>query len=85
MDESWRELLLYPDRVSAEAVAGLLRSEGIEVRVIMDEPVPGLIRSCALQVPESLLPRAREICGQAPLTEEEWSAYMDEFPPEEGP
>jgi hypothetical protein len=74
---------MYPDRASAEVVAGLLRSESIPVRVVADEPVPGLVRSCTLWVPASALTRAREICREPPLTEEEWSKYLEENPLEQ--
>jgi hypothetical protein len=83
MDDQWRELFLYPDRASAEVVAGLLRSESIPVRVVADEPVPGLVRSCTLWVPAAALARARKICREPPLTEEEWSKYLEENPLEE--
>ena len=78
MSEEWSELASYPDRASALAVAGLLRHEGISVRIDVDEPVPGLLRHCALWVPRQALARAQAVLAQAQLSEEEWSQYERE-------
>jgi hypothetical protein len=76
MSDRWSVLAVYPDPVSAEAFAGLLRSEAIPVRIEADEPVPGLMRAFSLQVPEIMLGRARTICSQAPLSDDEWAQYV---------
>jgi hypothetical protein len=76
MSDQWSVLAVYPDPVSAEIFAGLLRSEAIPVRIKADEPVPGLMRAFSVQVPEAMLARARTICSQAPLSDEEWAQYV---------
>jgi hypothetical protein len=58
-------------------LAGLLRSESIDTRVVSDEPVPGLIRSITVSVPVGQWVRARELYADAPLSDEEWASYMD--------
>lgn len=78
MSNEWRELAVFTDRASAEVLAGLLRSEAIDVRIVADEPVPGLIRSIAVSVPFGQWMRARQLYSHAPLSEEEWAThYMD--------
>lgn len=74
VSDAWVEIAVYPERLSAEAAAGLLRSESIPVRVLVDEPVPGLVRGCSLQVPETMAMHARKLCSGAALSEEEWAA-----------
>jgi hypothetical protein len=71
MNKEWREVGSYSDVASAEAVAGLLRSENIQVHVAADEVVPGLIRDFRLLVPPALLERARSVLQQQQPTEEE--------------
>jgi len=78
MDDEWCELAVYPDRASAEIVAGLLRVEAIPVRIEVDEPVPGLVKACSLWVPAASLERARALCSQAPLSDEEWTQLIEE-------
>jgi hypothetical protein len=77
MSDEWQELAVFADLASAEVLAGLLRSESIDTRVVTDEPLPGLIRSCSVRVPPASFAKAREICSRAQLSEEEWSNYMD--------
>jgi hypothetical protein len=78
MGDQWAVLAVYPDPASAETFAGLLRSEAIPVRIAADEPVPGLMKAFSVQVPETMLGRARAICSQAPLSDEEWAQYVDD-------
>jgi hypothetical protein len=78
MDETWLVLGVYPDPASAAAVAGLLRSESLPVRIQSDEPVPGLMKGFTVLVPAALLSRAEAVCAQAPLSEEEWARAVDE-------
>lgn len=81
MANDWRELAVFADGASAEVLAGLLRSEGVDARVVLDEPVPGLLKSCTVSVPAAQWSRAREIYSQAQLSEEEWARYMERFDP----
>jgi hypothetical protein len=83
MNGEWRVLAVYPDPVSAEIFAGLLRSERIPVRIAADEPVPGLMKAFSLQVPEAMLRRAQTICSQAALSDEEWAQYVADVRAEE--
>jgi len=71
MRDGWKEVGSYSDAASAEAVAGLLRSENVPVHVAADEVVPGLIRDFRLLVPPALLERARSVLAQQQPSEEE--------------
>lgn len=71
MSDGWQEFASYSDAVSAEAAAGLLRSEGVPVNVSSDEPMPGLIRGFRLLVPTQMLHRARWVVSNAAFTDEE--------------
>jgi hypothetical protein len=77
MNKEWREVGSYSDVASAEAVAGLLRSENIPVHVAADEVVPGLIRDFRLLVPPALLERARSVLEQQQPSEEELAQLAD--------
>lgn len=78
MNDQWSELDIYPDAASATVVAGLLHSESIPVRIRTDEPVPGLMKGCAVLVPTPMLSRARTVCSQAQMSDEEWSQYTQD-------
>jgi hypothetical protein len=71
MNEAWVTFAVYGDAASAEATAGLLRSEAVPVRVASGEPVPGLIEGIRVMVPPDMLDRAKRILSQAQLSDEE--------------
>ena len=71
MSEGWLEFASYADLASAEAVAGLLRSEAVPVQVSSDEPIPGLVKNVRLMVPSELLHRAKWIVSQTQLSDAE--------------
>jgi hypothetical protein len=77
MRDGWREVGSYSDAASAEAFAGLLRSENVPVHVAADEVVPGLIRDFRLLVPPALLERARFVLAQQQPSEEELAFLAD--------
>jgi hypothetical protein len=71
----WQEFACYSDGASAEVAAGLLRSEGVPVKVASDEPMPGLIRGFRLMVPAEMLHRARWVVSNAAFTDEELAFF----------
>jgi hypothetical protein len=71
MNETWQEFAMYSDAASAEVVAGLLRSESVQVRVAADEPVPGLTKGFRVMVPADMLGKARWVVAQAQFSDEE--------------
>lgn len=75
MSEPWQQFAEYSDVASAEAAAGLLRSEGVPAEVVPEEPVPGLIQGFRLVVPKDMLHRARWVVSNATFTDEELAFF----------
>jgi hypothetical protein len=71
MQDDMVEFAAYPNTTAAEIVAGLLRSEGIDAQVRVDEPIPGLTRSIRLMVPMAMLSKARAVADGARMSDEE--------------
>lgn len=71
MASAWHEFAVYSDAVSVEVAAGLLRSEGVPVDVITNEPMPGLLEAFRLRVPLEMTRRAEWVFANAEFTEEE--------------
>lgn len=71
MTALWHEFAVYSDAVSAWVAAELLRSEGVPVDVISNEPMPGLLEAFRLRVPGQMVRRAEWVFANAEFTEEE--------------
>ena len=67
----WARVAAYSDRISAEAILGLLAEEGLPSYIGSNEYVPGLGSHFAVFVPADLLRRAQWILEQARVSEEE--------------
>jgi hypothetical protein len=67
----WSIVATFGDRISAQAVVGLLDSEKLPCRLISNEPLPGLGSEFAVLVPKDLLHRAKWICAEARVSEQE--------------
>ncbi len=70
-DADWVNVDTFSDRLSAEALVGLLAGAGVPAYIASDEPIPGLARSFSVLVPPALLHRARWILNQEPVSESE--------------
>jgi hypothetical protein len=71
-DTDWIKVDSYADRFSAEALVGLLASEGMPAYIVADEPIPGLSRNFSVLVPPELLHRAQWLLKQT-VSEDELS------------
>ena len=71
MTESWEVLATCVDQFSAEAQAGILRDDGIPVKVRVDSSLPGLVGEAQILVPRLKLDRARWIIGRSKISEDE--------------
>ncbi len=71
MSEAWEDLITFEDIASAEALAELLRKEGVPTEVITQSPVPGLVENVRVVVPSSLAHRARWILKSFEVTDAE--------------
>jgi hypothetical protein len=67
----WSILATFGDRISAQALVGLLDSERLACRLISNEPIPGLGTEFAVLVPKGLLERATRIREEARVSEQE--------------
>ena len=63
-DAGWVHVDSFADRISAEALAGLLAGEGVPAYIVADEPIPGLGCNFYVLVPPNLVHRARWILKQ---------------------
>lgn len=71
MAHRWQLLTTLSDAPSAEALAGMLRAEGIAVRVASEAHMLGQAVPCRLLVEDAQLAEARWALAQRALTEEE--------------
>jgi hypothetical protein len=67
----WSVVAKFGDRISAQALYGLLEAEKVPCYFASNEVVPGLGSEFAVLVPTRLLHRARWICEQSRVSEQE--------------
>jgi hypothetical protein len=67
----WTIVATFGDRISAQALVGLLDSEKIPCRLVSNEPLPGLGSEFAVMVPQGLLRQATRIREEARVSEQE--------------
>ena len=67
----WTIVATFGDRISAQALVGLLDSEKILCRLVSNEPLPGLGSEFAVMVPRGLLQGATRIREEARVSEQE--------------
>jgi hypothetical protein len=69
--DDWSVVATFGDRISAQALVGLLDSEKLLCRLASNEPLPGLGTEFAVLVPTHLLHRAQWIREHAQVSEQE--------------
>ena len=69
--DGWRVAATLSDTASADAIAQLLRLEGVECLVISDSALMGKASSAQVLVPNALAHRARWILAQSQVSEAE--------------
>lgn len=72
--EHWEIIAVVPDTLSAQALLGLLASEGIRARLQADSELLGAARQCRVLVPRKVVDRARCVLWQTRFSDEELSA-----------
>ena len=70
MTEGWQTIEVFDDEISAQAMVGRLRVDGVPAAVKSDRLVPG-VGTFHVLVPAALADRARWILAQAESTEAE--------------
>ncbi|HEY3784227.1 MAG TPA: hypothetical protein VGL55_02990 [Steroidobacteraceae bacterium] len=84
-NHSWISVATYSDRISAEALLGLLTGEGVPAYIRSDEYVPGLGSNFAVSVPPEQERRARWLLRQSHVTETELIRLATGEPLDSGP
>ena len=67
----WSIVAAFGDRISAQALVGLLDSEKLPCRLVSNAPLPGLGTEFAVMVPKELLRKATRIREEARVSEQE--------------
>jgi hypothetical protein len=81
-DDTWSSVGDYPERVSAEAILGLLAGEGFPCYIASNAHVPGLGSVFSVRVPSSLLGRAQALLEHGPVSDSELTELALREPPE---
>lgn len=81
--DAWSEVVTFPDRISAEAVLGLLTQSNVPGRIVSDEHIPGLGLFFSVVVPTELLHRARWLLSEAQVSEAELTYLATKELPDE--
>ena len=71
----WQHVAMFDDPLSAEVVAGLLRSEAVPVDITSHEALSGLLQGTCIRVPPYLMHRARWLLEQPRFADAEL-AYL---------
>ena len=91
---AWEIAAAVADTVSAQALMGLLASEGVPARMQSDTALLGAVRQCRILVPRDMIGRARWVLWQTRFSDEELAALAvgeadavtgEDLPPPEGP
>ena len=71
MAENLTQVATFDEEVSAEVLAGMLRSEGVPAEVRSISPLPGIVDEVRLYVPTSLAHRARWLMNSSTISDAE--------------
>lgn len=71
MSDDLVQIASSDEEASAEALAGMLRTEGVPAIVHVVSPVPGMIEEVQVHVPASLAHRARWFINTSKVSEAE--------------
>lgn len=82
-DTSWASVATYSDKISAEAILGLLIGEGLPAYIKSDEHVPGLGSNFSVFVPADRQRQAQRILEQAQVSEKELTDLATGVRPDE--
>jgi len=74
----WDVAAAVADTLSAQALIGLLASEGVPARMQSDTALLGEARQCRILVPRELIRRARCVLWQTRFSDEELAALAEE-------
>jgi hypothetical protein len=69
--DGWSVVAIFGDRISAQAIVGLLESEKLTCYLASNAAVPGLGTEFAVLVPTEFLRKARRTIEEARVSEQE--------------
>ena len=84
-DDTWISVADYADRISAEAIVGLLTGENLPCRIVSNAHIPGLGSAFSVRVPSRLLSQARSVLEQSHVSESELTDLAMSVPRVEPP
>lgn len=70
-NSTWVSVAAYSDKMSAEAILGLLTGEGLPAYIKSDEHVPGLGSNFSVFVPPDRVRQARRLLDESAVSEKE--------------
>ena len=71
VSEPWEPAAVVADMLSAQALVGLLESEGVPTRMDADTALLGVVRQCRILVPRAMIRRARYLLWETRFSDEE--------------
>jgi hypothetical protein len=82
-NSAWVSVATYSDKISAEAVLGLLTGEGLPAYIKSDEHVPGLGSNFSVFVPPDRVRQAQRLFEQGQVSEKELTDLATGVKPDE--
>ena len=82
-DDTWTSVADYPDRISAEAIVGLLNGASVPCYIASNEFVPGLGSAFSVRVPAQCRRQAQWLLEQSRVSDSELTELAMREPPEE--
>ena len=83
-DDPWTSVADYPDRISAEAIRGLLSGASVPCFIASNEHVPGLGTAFSVRVPAHLRRQAQWLLEQSHVSDSELTELAMREPVEGG-
>jgi hypothetical protein len=84
-DDKWISVADYTDRISAEAIVGLLGQEKLPCYIFSNAHIPGLGSAFSVRVPPHILSQAQSLLEQSRVSESELTDLAMSVPAAEPP
>ena len=83
--DKWMSVADYSDRISAEAIVGLLGGENLPCFITSNAHIPGLGSAFSVRVPSRFLAQAQSLLEQSRVSETELAELAMSVPTAEPP
>ena len=84
-DDKWMSVADYTDRISAEAIVGLLGEEQLPCYIFSNAHIPGLGSAFSVRVPSRFLTQAQSLLERSRVSEAELADLAMSVPMVEAP